>query len=230
MKVALVPRIAVPTGTAAATVVMRETTGDPATDARRFIALAALDDEMLRGTFEELIVGGIYTVLVGRVLVLRVNHAGVRSIAAVVAIGGPGPTDGATNVATNGATIGATIGARNVATNVATNGASNSTPHPPRAGLVMHPTIHGADASLEATIALRALLDGETKQRPVFHAMTPEGVTYSGFDAQDGPAILQALADLILPAEPASSLAIAFAGPSVDIPDGLVVGFGPAPA
>lgn len=214
MKVALVPRIAVPTGTAAATVVMRETTGDPTTDARRFIALAALDDEMLRGTFEELIVGGIYTVLVGRVLVLRVNHAGVRSIAAVVAIGGPGPTDGATNVATNGAT----------------NGASNSTPHPPRAGLVMHPTIHGADASLEATIALRALLDGETKQRPVFHAMTPEGVTYSGFDAQDGPAILQALSDLILPAEPASSLAIAFAGPSVDIPDGLVVGFGPAPA
>ena len=214
MKVALVPRIAVPTGTAAATVVMRETTGDPTTDARRFIALAALDDEMLRGTFEELIVGGIYTVLVGRVLVLRVNHAGVRSIAAVVAIGGPSPTDGATNVATNGAT----------------NGASNSTPHPPRAGLVMHPTIHGADASLEATIALRALLDGETKQRPVFHAMTPEGVTYSGFDAQDGPAILQALADLILPAEPASSLAIAFAGPSVDIPDGLVVGFGPAPA
>jgi|GEM_PF-1136924 len=214
MKVALVPRIAVPTGTAAATVVMRETTGDPATDARRFIALAALDDEMLRGTFEELIVGGIYTVLVGRVLVLRVNHAGVRSIAAVVAIGGPGPTDVAT------------IGARNVAT----IGASNSTPHPPRAGLVMHPTIHGADASLEATIALRALLDGETKQRPVFHAMTPEGVTYSGFDAQDGPAILQALADIILPAEPASSLAIAFAGPSVDIPDGLVVGFGPAPA
>ena len=214
MKVALVPRIAVPTGTAAATVVMRETTGDPTTDARRFIALAALDDEMLRGTFEELIVGGIYTVLVGRVLVLRVNHAGVRSIAAVVAIGGPSPTDGATNGATN----------------VATNVASNSTPHPPRAGLVMHPTIHGADASLEATIALRALLDGETKQRPVFHAMTPEGVTYSGFDAQDGPAILQALADLILPAEPASSLAIAFAGPSVDIPDGLVVGFGPAPA
>lgn len=214
MKVALVPRIAVPTGTAAATVVMRETTGDPTTDARRFIALAALDDEMLRGTFEELIVGGIYTVLVGRVLVLRVNHAGVRSIAAVVAIGGPSPTDVATNVATIGAT----------------NGASNSTPHPPRAGLVMHPTIHGADASLEATIALRALLDGETKQRPVFHAMTPEGVTYSGFDAQDGPAILQALADLILPAEPASSLAIAFAGPSVDIPDGLVVGFGPAPA
>ena len=222
MKVALVPRIAVPTGTAAATVVMRETTGDPTTDARRFIALAALDDEMLRGTFEELIVGGIYTVLVGRVLVLRVNHAGVRSIAAVVAIGGPSPTDGATIGATNVATI----GARNVATNVA----SNSTPHPPRAGLVMHPTIHGADASLEATIALRALLDGETKQRPVFHAMTPEGVTYSGFDAQDGPAILQALADLILPAEPASSLAIAFAGPSVDIPDGLVVGFGPAPA
>jgi len=214
MKVALVPRIAVPTGTAAATVVMRETTGDPATDARRFIALAALDDEMLRGTFEELIVGGIYTVLVGRVLVLRVNHAGVRSIAAVVAISGPSPTDVATN------------GARNVATNVATIGASNSTPHPPRAGLVMHPTIHGTDASLEATIALRALL----KQRPVFHAMTPEGVTYSGFDAQDGPAILQALADIILPAEPASSLAIAFAGPSVDIPDGLVVGFGPAPA
>jgi hypothetical protein len=218
MKVALVPRIAVPTGTAAATVVMRETTGDPATDARRFIALAALDDEMLRGTFEELIVGGIYTVLVGRVLVLRVNHAGVRSIAAVVAISGPSPTDVATNVATNGAT------------NVATNVASNSTPHPPRAGLVMHPTIHGADASLEATIALRALLDGETKQRPVFHAMTPEGVTYSGFDAQDGPVILQALADLIHPTEPASSLAIAFAGPSVDIPDGLVVGFGPAPA
>lgn len=226
MKVALVPRIAVPTGTAAATVVMRETTGDPTTDARRFIALAALDDEMLRGTFEELIVGGIYTVLVGRVLVLRVNHAGVRSIAAVVAIGGPSPTDGATN----GATIGATNVATNVATIGATNVASNSTPHPPRAGLVMHPTIHGADASLEATIALRALLDGETKQRPVFHAMTPEGVTYSGFDAQDGPAILQALADLILPAEPASSLAIAFAGPSVDIPDGLVVGFGPAPA
>lgn len=90
MPLAPIARFAVPTGTAAATVVLPEPTGDADIDARRFAALEALPDAEFRGHFEELIVAGVYTVLRDRVLVLRVNQNGVRSFAAAVAI--PGKT------------------------------------------------------------------------------------------------------------------------------------------
>jgi len=194
MKAVAVARFAVPTGTAAATVVMREPTGDPTTDARRFSVLAALGDEAFRGAFEELIVEGIFTVLAQRVLVLRVSRNGTRAFGAVIAI------DGA------------------------------DAPPPARAGLSPHPTPIASDTSAEPTAAFRALLEAETKQRPVFHGMTPEGITYSGFEAQAGAAILDAAAPLIPATARAASLAVLFAGDAVDLPDGLVVGLHAAPA
>lgn len=87
MKVAPLARFAVPTGTAAAVVVMREPTGDPVLDARRFAALESLDNARYRAAFEELIVAGVYTVLADRVLVLRISAHGAKSFAAALAIG-----------------------------------------------------------------------------------------------------------------------------------------------
>lgn len=193
MKAVPVARFAVPTGTAAATVVMRESTGDDATDARRFGALSALGDEAFRGAFEELIVEGIYTVLAQRVLVLRVSRNGTRAYGAVVAIDGAG------------------------------------TEPPARAGLASHPTLIATDTSAPSAADFRALLEAEAKQRPVFHGMTPEGITYSGFEAQSGAAILGAIAALAPANAPTASIAVVFAGDTVELPDGLVVGLHTAP-
>ena len=56
MPLAPIARFAVPTGTAAATVVLAEPTGDADIDGRRFAALEALPDADFRGSFEELVV------------------------------------------------------------------------------------------------------------------------------------------------------------------------------
>ena len=194
MNLAPVARFAVPAGTAAAIVVAREATGDELTDSRRFAAIAALDDAHFRGSFEELVVAGVYTVLAERVLVLRISQSGVRSLAALARLDGEG-----------------TIPA-------------------PRAGLDVTVAAHGANAADAQAETLRALLEAETKQRPVFHGMTPEGITYSGFEAQAGAAILDAAAPLIPATARAASLAVLFAGDAVDLPDGLVVGLHAAPA
>ncbi|MEY4117397.1 MAG: hypothetical protein RLZZ116_725 [Planctomycetota bacterium] len=189
MKVAPIARLAVPTGTAAAVVVMREPTGDPSLDARRFSALESLDDARFRATFEELIVSGVYTVLSERVLVLRVSDHGVKSFAAVVALSGGGQGD---------------VG---------------------RAGLF----VHGSGLTAAGGEALQALLEAETKQRPVFHGMTAEGVTYSGFEAKEASAILAA-ANAALPSTAvATSVALLFAGAAIEVPRGLFVAVGPAP-
>lgn len=181
MEVAPIPRLAVPTGTAAAAVILRDPTGDPSIDARRFAAISLLDDAGFRGAFEELIVAGVYTVLAGRVLVLRVSGGGQRSYAAAVCIRGHGD------------------------------------PPAPRAGLSVH-------TRSVATTAATALLEAETKQRPVFHGMTAEGTTYSGFEAQATDEILAVLRDA-LPADSSSaSVALVFAGPAIEIPPGLAVG------
>jgi len=190
MQVAPIARFAVPTGTAAAVVVMREPTGDPVLDSRRFAALDALDDAHFRASFEELIVAGVYTVLADKVLVLRVSAHGVKSFGAALAIpGSPGKQC-------------------------------------ERAGLSTHSAqISAADYGAE----LHALLEAETKQRPVFHGMTAEGVTYSGFEAKETSAILAAAA-AALPADAAAApVALLFVGPAIEIPRGLVVAIGPAP-
>ncbi|MEY3026094.1 MAG: hypothetical protein RLZZ238_991 [Planctomycetota bacterium] len=88
MKVVPVARLAVPTGTAAGTVVASQPSADPVIESRRFAALAAQPAPIFRAAFEELIVAGVYTVLADRVLVLRVSRDGTRRHAAVVAIGG----------------------------------------------------------------------------------------------------------------------------------------------
>lgn len=190
MPAAAIARLAVPTGTAAAVVVMREPTGDPTMDARRFAALAALDDARYRAAFEELIVAGVYTVLAERLLVLRVSAHGVKSYAVAVAISG------------------------------------NPVQRTARAGLCTHSAeITAASANDE----LRALLEAETKQRPVFHGMTAEGTTYSGFEAKESAAILAAANAALSPAAAGADVALLFAGHAIEVPPGLVIGVLPAP-
>ena len=194
MRVAPITRFAVPTGTSAATVVLTEPTGDPDIDRRRFAALECLPDEQFRGEFEELIVAGVYAVLAGRVLVLRVNHAGTRAYAAVVAI--PGERPGAIPA--------------------------------PRAGLATQPAAFGADPDSPSAMRLRDLLEVETRQRPVFHGMTADAVTYSGFEAQSGAAILEAASAIVPPEAAACHVAFVFAGHAPTLPRGLAVGLLPA--
>lgn len=191
MPLAPIARFAVPTGTAAATVVLTEPTGDADIDGRRFAALEALPDADFRGAFEELIVAGVYTVLNDRVLALRVNRGGVRSFAAAVAIPGKAAA--------------------------------------PRAGLASAATCFGASPDSAAAAALRTLLESEARQRPVFHGTTPEGITYSGFEAQATAAILEAAAAIVPPGAPACHAALVFAGDTPDLPRGLVVGLLAAP-
>lgn len=159
-------------------------------DARRFAALADLDDARYRAAFEELIVAGVYTVLTDRVLVLRVSAHGVKSYAAAITISSGSPTASA------------------------------------RAGLCVHAeelsTETGADA-------LRALLEAETKQRPVFHGMTAEGTTYSGFEAKETAAILAAANAALPEVDAQAPVALLFAGQAIEVPPGLVIGVLPAP-
>lgn len=73
------------------------------------------------------------------------------------------------------------------------------------------------------------MLEAETKQRPIFHGMTADGITYSGFEAKESAAILAA-ASAALPANaPAAPVALLFAGPAIEVPKGLVVAVSPAP-
>jgi len=194
MKIAPVARLAVPTGTAAATVTAQGFSGDPETDARRFGCLATLDDASFRGAFEELIVAGVYTVISERVFVLRSSRAGVKHFAVVLAIHGHG------------------------------------TPPAMRAGLAAHSCILGTDPEHEAAVRLRAMLEYETKQRPVFHGMTPEGITYSGFEAEAAGAgnILAEAAKLMPETAPSAALAVLCVGPAVEFPEGLLVALGAA--
>lgn len=188
MSIAPVARFAVPAGTAAAVVVAREPTGDEVSDSRRFSAIARLDDAHFRGSFEELVVAGVYTVLADRVLVLRISRSGTRSLAALVRLD-----------------------------------AGGSTPDS-RAGLDVEVATYGAAADAPQAEVLRALLESETKQRPVFHGMTAEGTTFSGFEAQATASILDASLQLIPSHAPSAALCLAFAGPTVEVPAGLIVG------
>ena len=83
MHVTAVRHLAVPTGTAAATVIAREPSADPTIESRRFLRLESLPDIAFRAHFEELIVSGVYTVLHDRLLVLRVIGGGTRRFAVV---------------------------------------------------------------------------------------------------------------------------------------------------
>lgn len=198
MHLAPIARFAVPTGTAAATVVLAEPTGDPDVDARRFVALESLPDPDYRGAFEELIVAGVYAVLAERVLALRVNRGGTRSFAAVIAI--------------RGAASGETQG---------------GIPRP-RAGLASVAASFGADPNSSEAQRLRALLEHEARQRPVFHGMTADGVTYSGFEAQSTADILSAAAAIVPTSATPSHVAFVYAGEPLDLPRGLAVGLLPA--
>ena len=210
MHLAPIARFAVPTGTAAATVVLAEPTGDPDIDSRRFAALESLPDPDYRGAFEELIVAGVYAVLADRVLALRVNRSGARSFAALVAIRGA---------------VGGEIHGEN---HGEIHGKNHGEIRRPRAGLASVAAAFGADPNSSKAQRLRELLEHEARQRPVFHGMTADGVTYSGFEAQATADILAAAAAIVPASAAPCHVAFVYAGEPLDLPRGLAVGLLPA--
>lgn len=189
MHVTAVRHLAVPTGTAAATVIAREPLPDPAIEARRFLRIEALPDIAFRAHFEELIVSGVYTVMHNRVLVLRVIGGGTRRFAVVASESGDGSAVY------------------------------------PRAGLDTHPRSTVISAAAADESGLQALVEAESRQRPVFHGVTPEGVTYSGFAAVHCEPLLQTLSALRGCAERvAHSVTVFGIGEEIALPAGLLVG------
>lgn len=207
MKCVACERLAVPTGTAAAAVVAATPSDDATREARRFARLEALDDAAMRAAFEELVVAGVYTVLERTVLVLRVSAAGARHLALVCAI--------AADDAAGGGVAPAPARAAGA-----------------RAGLAIAPAVaETARADERLRGALAALLEEETRRRPVFHGTCTDGTTYSGFAAEAPEPILAAAGELVAAASaPASAtpLAVVFAGAAVPLPHGLAVVVGPA--
>jgi hypothetical protein len=188
-EITAVRHLAVPTGTAAATVIAREPSPDPAIEARRFLRLDALPDIAFRAHFEELIVSGVYTVLNNRALVLRVIGGGTRRFAVV-----------------------------------ASESSAESAVYP-RAGLDTQPRSALVSASAADESGLQALIEAESRQRPVFHGVTPEGVTYSGFAVIHSEALLQTLNSVWRsPERPTHSITVFGIGEEIALPAGLLVG------
>lgn len=189
LHVTAVKHLAVPTGTAAATVIAREPSLDPAIESRRFRRIEALPDIAFRANFEELIVSGVYTVIHNRALVLRVIGGGTRRFAVVASELGDGPA------------------------------------FYPRVGLDTTPRAVAIATAAADESGLQALVETESRQRPVFHGVTPEGVTYSGFAALHSEALLQTLNAVWQQTErPQQSITVFGIGGEIALPAGLLVG------
>jgi hypothetical protein len=197
MDIAPVARFAVPAGTAAAIVVAREATGDETTDSRRFAAIASLDDARFRGSFEELIVAGVYTVLSERVLVLRVSAGGVRTFAALVAIAGATPVPTPSRA-------GLDIELQPLAL------------APDAAGTAAF------RALLESEAKQRPVFHGTTAEGTTYSGFEAQA-TAEILTAIRGT-ILGATAPKTHPTPRPSPLSLIFAGAAIDIPPGLIVG------
>lgn len=181
--------LAVPTGTAAATVIAREPLADPAIDARRFARLSALPDIAFRANFEELIVSGVYTVLHNRVLVLRVIRGSQRWFAVV----GEDPRGPAPSI--------------------------------PRSGLRCEHAIAVVPGDVATESGLQGLVESEARQRPIFHGVTPDGMTYSGFSVVHSEPLLRALNESVRTSPSIVGGITVFAlGAGLELPAGLVVG------
>lgn len=199
MTIAAARHLAVPTGTSAATVIAREPSPDPAIESRRFARLAALSEIAFRAQFEELVVSGVYTVLQGRLLVVRVIKGSERRFAVV------------------GEDL------------------SSTPPVAPRAGLHLeHRLVVVADESAAAS-GLQGIVESEARQRPIFHGVTPDGSTYSGFGVLHAEPLLAALREAMAPrggapAAGSGGITVFALGSDLELPAGLVVGLERAPA
>ena len=182
-----VEHLVVPTGTAAATVVATMPSDDPGIESRRFARIQALGSPAFRAHFEELIVQGVYTVLHGRLLVLRVIGGGVRSLGLVCALPGGESIPG------------------------------------DRSGLFTAPSIVGLPVDRAEETGLKELIEAEARQRPVFHGVTGEGTTYSGFVVQQHRPMLEALASLVLEGCGPAKLCVLTLGEPIQVPPGLLV-------
>jgi hypothetical protein len=183
-----IERLAVPTGTAAATVIAGEPATDPVCEARRFARIAALPDTEFRAQFEELVVAGVYTVLHGRLLAMRIVGAGVRNLAFVVRTNGP-----------------------------------EASPEL-RDGLDTRPIMVEVPAERAQAEGLWELALSESRQRPIFHGVTGDGITYSGFGVLHTEAVLDALARVADLAPAQRGIAVLSLGGPLELPAGLLVG------
>jgi len=183
-----VARLAVPTGTAAATVIAREPSEDPTCEARRFARIAALADTDFRAQFEELVVSGVYTVLHERLLAMRIVGAGVRNLAFVARSEGAGA------------------------------------PHALRDGLDTQPIMVEIPMERAQADGLWELALSESRQRPIFHGVTGDGVTYSGFGVLHTEAVLAALSRVEDLAPAGRGIVVFSLGGPLELPAGLLVG------
>jgi hypothetical protein len=95
----------------------------------------------------------------------------------------------------------------------------------PRAGLDTQPRAATVAASAADESGLQALIEAESRQRPVFHGVTPEGVTYSGFAVIHSEALLQTLNSVWRsPERPTHSITVFGIGEEIALPAGLLVG------
>ena len=201
MKFAAPRALVVPAGTAVAIVVAREPHADPTLEMRRWERIAALDKSAQREALELLVTSGVFTVLRDAVLVVRTVREGSRAVAAIVAR----PTHFAQpHTRTPHAAIESTEALCSVG-DAASFALNNRAPN-----------------FNEALIAA-------TRTRPIFHGTASDGTTYSGFVAEDGASILDALSAAVA-ADPElhetiphgnSPILAAFSGTSVALPPGL---------
>lgn len=185
MKFAPAPCLAVPIGTAAATVVGTSPLDDPTAERRRFLAFVTLGEEEFVRRMRELVDLGVYGRFESCVMVLRISAGGTRALAAVVSVD-----------------------------ESASSGPAPRVPQP-----------LGTSAAEDTAEVFRAILEGETRQRPVFHATTPDGSTLSGFLAERPMEILEVLgqSSTARAPDPTSSLLVVFAGAAQPVPAGLFV-------
>ena len=183
-----IARLAVPTGTAAATVIAPEPSHDPVCEARRFARIAALADTDFRAQFEELVVSGVYTVLHERLLAMRIVGAGVRNLAFVAR------SEGA------------------------------DAPHTLRDGLDTRPIMVEVPTERAQAEGLWELALSESRQRPIFHGVTSDGVTYSGFGVLHPETVLTALSRVADLAPARRGVVVFSLGGPLELPAGLLVG------
>jgi hypothetical protein len=72
---------------------------------------------------------------------------------------------------------------------------------------------------------LQGLVESEARQRPIFHGVTPDGMTYSGFSVVHSEPLLRALNESVRTSPGIVGGITVFAlGAGLELPAGLVVG------
>jgi hypothetical protein len=98
----------------------------------------------------------------------------------------------------------------------------------PRSGLFTRPTVVEFPEEHARAIGVSELVEAEARQRPMFHGVTSDGTTYSGFVVQHPTTLLEALSQLSIGEIAPAPLAVLSLGSSIEVPPGLLVAMEPA--